>query len=776
MALTQFFDKLNKIPLYLFVVLVPLFFLPFSINVLDTPKLILASVLIPLSLVGWVGKVVGEGKLSIRGNKIFYFILTLILLSILFSSIFSVLGENSFFGYSPGDVSDNFLTFLLLLILTFLLINSFRTEIEIIQLLFYFLFGVALAGLFNLLQVYRIFILPFDIAKNSSFNTIGTPNSFAVLAAVFLPISLVLAFSSKIYSKIILGIISFVLFANVALVNFRVAWLVLMVGILVLFIFGFGREKKLKFSLSILLMLGLSFSIFFYFFPITLPGFPSLIPEVLLRFNSEFLILKGVFGQGIKDLIFGTGPGTFIFDYSKYRPSILNQTVFWGTRFIKGSSAFFDWFLTKGLLGGLSLLFLYLFIIYLSGRKYLLLPKEIKLYGEIGLALFAGMLGLILASLFYPFNFTLYFSFWFLLGVLFFFIDSKTTQLNFASSWQAILANGILILTIIFTLTINFSHAKRYFAEVKYVKGIQAFRAGDVERSINFLQEATKLNPSLDIFWRDLSQIFLAKTNSIAQNPNLSVPEKGRLINLAIVNGAEAVNKAVNILPTNVANWNVRGFFYRNLIGLEGAERLSLDSYQKAIELEPSSPFAWGEKGRVYILAAQDFRQKAKPDLAKQNLNLAEENLKTAIGLKSDYAPAHYLLAIVYDQLGKVDEAITKLEETKAITPTDTGVIFQLGMLYWRKDRLDEAQQQFEEVLNINHNYANARYLLGLVYDKKGEKEKAKAEFERVADLNPQNQEVKKILDNLNQGLPALEGITPSQPPIGEIPSEIQER
>jgi hypothetical protein len=64
--------------------------------------------------------------------------------------------------------------------------------------------------------------------------------------------------------------------------------------------------------------------------------------------------------------------------------------------------------------------------------------------------------------------------------------------------------------------------------------------------------------------------------------------------------------------------------------------------------------------------------------------------------------------------------------------------------------------------------------MLGLVYDKKGEKEKAKEWFEIVARANPQNQEIKKILENLEKGLPAMEGISFSQPLIQEAPTEIQ--
>ena len=114
------------------------------------------------------------------------------------------------------------------------------------------------------------------------------------------------------------------------------------------------------------------------------------------------------------------------------------------------------------------------------------------------------------------------------------------------------------------------------------------------------------------------------------------------------------------------------------------------------------------------------------------------------------------------------------MEQIKVILTQDIGISFQLGMLYWRKEKLEQAQSEFEKIITLNPDYSNARYMLGLVYDKKGEREKAIEQFEMVAKLNPHNQEVRKILENLKNGLPALEGIVSFQPPISETPPEIQ--
>jgi len=777
MTWTYFFNKLNKVPLYLLLFSIPIFFLPFTQNVLDFPKQILALILILLSLIGWLGEKIVKGKVELRGNRIFYLTLLSIFIFLLLSSIFSLCPEISFWGYSL-NVTDSFLTFFLFLILAFLLVNSFKTKAEFLLLMLPLLLSGAIAGIINIFQIYKVFLFPFDFTKFSSFNTIGTTNSLAIFAAVLLPLSLILTHKVKGLLKIILGVVSFILISNIILINFRTAWAVLIVGILVLFIFGFGNKKeKIKMNFAFLLAVGLIISIFFYFFPIPLSGFPVLPLEVSLNLNSEIHILKGAFSEGAKNIVLGTGPGTFVFDYSQYRSSLLNQTLFWGTRFLKGDAVFLDWVLTKGVLAGMSLLSLYSLIVY-SLFKGLRKDEDQEDFFEVKLGLAAGILGLIVASFFYPFNFALYFVFWFFVGGFFFFFSSKSIQFNLPAS-KVFVANAILMLVIILSLSLFFLQGQRYSAETKYLKAIETSQTGNFDEAISHIQEAINLNPSIDIYWRDLSQLYLAKTNLIAQDPNLSSEEREKLANLAIIDGAEAINQAINVMPMNVANWNVRGFFYRNLIGIEGAGDLALASYEKVIQLEPASPYAFGEKGRVYVLIAQDFTRKGQDKLCQKNLDLALNNLQTALELKPNYASVYYLLAVIYDQKGELEQAISKLEETKIIVPQDPGIAFQLGLLYWRKQESGGAQEEFERAINLDPDYSNARYMLGLVYDQKGEKDKAKQEFEIVTQLNPENKEIKKILENLGKGLPALEGITPSEPliqevPLQEVPSEIQ--
>src|SRR5207247_339091 len=103
--------------------------------------------------------------------------------------------------------------------------------------------------------------------------------------------------------------------------------------------------------------------------------------------------------------------------------------------------------------------------------------------------------------------------------------------------------------------------------------------------------------------------------------------------------------------------------------------------------------------------------QKGTSSQQDEALNKALDNLNKAIALKSDYAPAHYLIALVYDQQGKSEQAITKLEETVKIAPNDIGLAFQLGVIYYQKGQYDKARSHLERAKSLNPDYSNARYI-----------------------------------------------------------------
>jgi tetratricopeptide (TPR) repeat protein len=513
-------------------------------------------------------------------------------------------------------------------------------------------------------------------------------------------------------------------------------------------------------------------SLFFTMFRVSLPGAPSAPVEVSPSVQGEWQIAQQVLKQSP---VLGSGPGTFVFNYAKYHPESLNQTVFWGTRFSSGSSEVLGWLSTKGVLGFLAFVLLAASALFL-GVKTLLRSSQDTFSWMMGLGLLASFGALVAAFLLYPSNFVLSFVFWVLLGGLGVFIGERVKNVQVASqSFLALGSSFVFLLVLIFGLGLLFVGGQKYAAEVRYLAGVQKSQQGDLDGATRNVLSAASLNPAIDLYWRDLAQLYLSQVNRVSQDASLSQEEKQKQTQATIQNAVAATQRAVAASPANIANWNVQGFVYRSLIGVPGADALALGAYEKAKELEPASPFSWTELGRVYILQAQSLAsQKGKEAQKDEALLKALENLQKAIELKADYAPAHFLTAAVYEQQGKEDEAIAKLEETKKVAPNDTGLAFQLGTVYWQKKDLDKAQLELERAISLNPNYSNARYILGLVFDAKKEKAKALEQFNKIAELNPDNEEVKKIIANIEAGKAPLDGIQVSQPPVQEVPPEIQ--
>lgn len=746
----------SKIAIHCLVFLLPLFFLPFTTDPLDLNKQILLIFLVSVAFLFWLVKILNSKKVNFYFNfwgiPVFVFLFFYSL-----STIFSQWSHGSFWGW-PLNVSQGFLTLSYFVIFYFLITNIFRDKEDIFWLLFSLVTSGTLGVLFSFFQIWGKFLLPWGFAKFANFNTIGSLQSLSIFVSFLLPliISLIFVVKKKFISRI-LAISIVLLLIYLLVINFSTAWIVLMSGLCIILIFSIlNLNKKTGIYLVWISAFLLIFSLFFLVFKIPLINVRF---EILLSHKTEIDIAKNALS---KNFFLGTGPATFIFNYSKFKPVEINQTIFWNVKFANGASEILDKLITSGILGFFSLISIFI-IVFQSGFKYL--RKEQKDW-VLPLGIFSSLFASVFSQFLYPVNLTYLFFFWLLLGVSAVLFPKIKSWESKSPSLVAVVPG---VLAAFLLLGLCFVSFKYYLAEVHYTRGIEAWRQGQTEQAIHYIEKAIDLNSSLDTYWRDLAQLYLVKLNIILPKKDLSSEEIRDLVN----GMADFSKRATEISPKNVTNWSVRASLYQNLIGLVGgAEDWSLGNFQNAADLDPQNPYIFTEMGDIYLTKAEIFAQLGDKEQGTLNLALAKEKFQKAIELKSDYAPAHFQIAMIYTKEGKIEEAIEKLEITRSVAPFDTGLAFQLGLLYYNSDRLDLARAELERAVAIDEDYSNARYFLGLIYDQQGAKDKAIDQFEKIARFNPENQEVKMILDNLRKGLPALEGIQPSQPPVEEEPLE----
>ncbi len=776
-------DKVSKTSIYVLVFLLPILFLPWTANVLDFNKQALLIFLVFISVFAWMLKALISGRLSFNLSLV-HIPIALLFLVYIASNIFSLSRYGSFWGW-PQVTSESTLTILGLTLLYFLIVNIFKVK-EVFYLVVSLVASSFLVMLYGFLQVLGKFILPIGFTKATSFNTIGGVNSLAVFAAIIFPLIITFLVTAKDKKLRVFSIISALLAAALLLIiNFQIAWWIVIIGAALIIALASQKRDVFDSRWLILPMFFLAIALLFTFFKFQIPGAPDRSIDVYLTNKAS---LNVAFQSLKQNPLIGSGPGSFSYIFSKFKDIGFNQSIFWNLNFDWASSKALTLLATLGILGGLAFLALVLFLIY-HGIRFFFSKTVQELEGEefsviLGIGLFASFLTATVGFFLYHSNLSLDFVYFLLIACFVsLFSPFKKEIILKPSSLTTLGITFAFTLIFIFGLGIMILEGQRYVSAMSYLEGIKSWQEKSSAETLEQLQEKTNetlvnikkaidMSPKVDLYWREISQVYIQSINEITARTDLSQPETFQLVQGYISSAVNAVRWATDVNSNNVANWSVRGDIYQSLIGLVGGTKdWAVDAYKKASELEPTNPIFPTQAGISILVHVSQEDSEEKDKLLEE----AKEFFEKAIELKSDYAAAHFQLAIVYQLQGKEQEMIQQLEKTKSIAPNDVGLAFQLGMLYYQLEDFERAKVELERAVLLNNDYANALYFLGLIYDELGDKENAIVVFEKILSNNPNNGLVAAILKNLKAGKRALDGIVEQEPPIVPIEEEYPE-
>ncbi len=762
---------------YLLIAGALLFFGIGKVSNIELSKQIFLLVFILLGVGAWFLKGLSLGKFEVKLSLVHAFTLVFLILASV-STFLSRWRWGSFWG-APQEVKENLLTFLLLGIGFFFITQIFHKN-QMKNVIGVLAVTGLLVCVISTLQIFEKFIIPFSFTQSTGFSPVGSIQAWNIFMATLLPLVITAAFASeKGLAKLAFYLFGLLLTFGLILTNYWTGWLITLVSSATLLVLILWKSEERNLKSIIIPAFLFSLAVSFGFLNIQIPGIVETPTTVAPSLQSTFNIVRNMLDDSIKTWMVGWGPGTFKYGWSLHRDSSINQTIFWNTRFVRSGSEIIERIGTLGLAGGISFLLLVLSGFW-TGIKALIKEKKDWM---IPTALFGSYLALSISKFFTTHNTALDFLWWLLLAGLVISSDLKKRAItlepnskeNFIFSFS-----GIILLTS--TIFLFYLGGTRYIAEAKYQ---EAMTAGKIDEIINKMQEAVNLNPQQEQFWRDLSTLYLLKAQQIGQQ-DLSTEEKGTQISTLVSNAAVSGRRATDINSRNVANWEARAQTYQQILGSsKEAFDWAVKSYNEARRLEPNNPYLLVELGKVYLTQAT-----IKEDQSEELFTQAEEHIKKAFQLKPDYSPASYQMAITYIAQGKNEEAIQTLENLKLMAPyilgynpnQDAGLAFQLGVLYYNNEDLEKAEGELKRALKISPEYSNAKYFLGLVYSKQGKTQEALQELREVSDLNPDNQEVKKVISNIQEGKSPFEGLedqeeetTPELPeelPIEEKPEE----
>lgn len=767
-------DRGIKICLHLAILIIPLLFTPLTFEAFELSKQTTLYVLAVVVFLLWLVKIIIAKQVTLAKTLVTIPILAY-LVFYLVSALFSLDWFSSFFGFY-GRFNGGFVEIAALVILFFVALNNIKTLKALQEYLRTFVIGYLIVGVTSLLQILGVFIWPWNFTQAPSFNLVGgSLTMLAVFLAAGAGALTVLALrENKIWKGLcliaaILGVV--ILF----LLSIPVGWITLIAAMVMVFAIVVTRMPQLKEQKGVvwLPLVFLAVGVAFLLIP-TAGLFKLDLPtELSLGRPISWDLDKATIAR---HPLLGSGPETFFQDFASYRPVQFNDTILWSMRFDKAGTQFFHSLATVGVIGT-GLLVLIMVLTAWETIRQLIREKDEARWAML-LAPFSTWVALTVVNFFYFFNTTLAFLWWIFLAFTIAAVlnvkaaesPAKEKRWSFANSPQVALITSFIFLVVLIGGIVAFYFVgKMYWADMNYRSGQEKLAAGeDLDGALNDFVAAASLNKSRAVYHRGAAQTFMAQANreAVKESPDVNY------VSNAVRLGIDAARTAQAVEPNNVASWEFLASVYQNAgLYVRGADDWVIDSWNKAIELDPNNPIPVVMLGKAYVTKSDHVIQEAtqqlqqaqakgetdknttisqeKIDEANQLLDIAIGKFKQGIELKQNYFDAHLSLAQTYDKKGDHDNAIKEMQIALLLAPGNIDAAYETGRILYNDEKFAEAEKIFQQILENNDKYSNALYSLGLIYLQRSEKDKALEMFKKVRELNPNNKTVQDKIDEL---------------------------
>lgn len=555
-------------------------------------------------------------------------------------------------------------------------------------------------------------------------------------------------------------------YLSLVTLGFAVLWWLLLAGLVLLLLVGVSSLKEARLGwLSTLFAAFILIVIFIVF------GTPKMVQstvpaEAALSHHSSWLIVSKALVSNAKNILLGSGLGSFAIDFSRFRDVSFNtDQLAWSLRFSRPYSSALSVLAEGGLALGLIWLFLILFFVGHiltvwfkvrgTGDKEGADDDELsELLGAGGTARrprFSHLEVFLLAVPWFIVTLSAFFVFygpviwwlwWLLLGLvaagLALFNSSTTRRRELViedTPEHSLSFSFILIVVIAATCIIGVWGARLYLAEKRYSAALKAGGFASVDSE---LRAAVSLHENVDLYHAALAQNYLLQAISVSRQGKPDLQQVSALLGQAI----NEARRATALSPRSVAIWENLATMYENAAALVPEARdWAVKSLLEAKALEPSNPVLAWRLGNNYSLAG--------------NWPEAIKSYEQAITLKRDHIGAYIGLANAYEQTKEIDKAIAIYAGIAPVAQSDVEYLYNFGrLLYNRNSRgdRDNAEKVWLEVLKRNANHSNALYSLGLLYEWRGDRSQALEYYYKVKSLNPGNKDITTKINNLIGG------------------------
>jgi len=762
--ITSIFDKIIFTSLFMLFTGVPLFFVGLSFQGVIFEKQIYFYFWVLVALVSWVAKGAITGEMKIKRTPLDIPIIAMLVIYII-ATFLSVDRWHSFWGFF-GDPSRGLMMIISAVVVYYLIVSNANKQ-NFIWILGGLVGANLFISIFSILVLFGINIIPASLSTMVPLSLIGTVSGLKIFSGMMIPIIMILSFRMNESSNKVIKILSYVILVGIPL-NLLLISMVFDQTIAMIILFGIGffllyilshvvrPKENMTWIPMIVFVLGMI---------VLMSGKNNLVKvnvpiEVAPHVKVSWEIIKG----GMKEnLFFGSGPATYGYDFSKYKPQSFNNDMFYGIRFYQGAGLFFESFSTAGVFGAVGLLAIaVVFInitIYLISRD----KEKNKIYS---LGLLSASFILIISSFIFRVEGTIL-----LMGILIGSltistilaesgIDGKEIKLSLKASPRFALTLAFIFIIVSAGVATLFVYiGKAFVADIYAGSAVRETKVTE-DGSIKNLVKAINLNRKEGRYYSRVGQEYMVLANEEAMKGEgkTSTDKLGGYANRAVAYAKEGVVK----MPNDALSVSVLAQVYEGLsLHVSGTLESSSKSYEDLLLLEPHNPVAYLKIGQIKLVPAIAEKDEAKK---KASIKEAKDYFDKAVAEKNNFAEGHYYLAITQNALGEKEAVIQSMTKAVNSDPTNVTYLFNLGRAYQEmgsKDDLEKAKAVFEHVLTINPKEINTVFALGTLYEGDGEKEKAIAKYNEVIGLlgkisggnDDTASKLNKMIENVKNGI-----------------------
>jgi len=466
--------------------------------------------------------------------------------------------------------------------------------------------------------------------------------------------------------------------------------------------------------------------------------------------------------QSLKhNFLIGSGPATYAYDFSLYKPQAFNDSMFYNLRFSQASGLFFEAISTIGGLGTIALLILVLS--YLSVSFYLISreKEKNKLYS---LGIFsAAMIAFVAVATTKLEGSVLFLAV--ILGIVALsaiLLESEAAPRYLALSLKASPKFALALAFIFMLISAGVAFLFVFLGKI-YVADVYAGRAAQEssqkqEDAIVKMGKAIGLNGRESFYYTKAGVYYMMLANKEALKPEAdrSVDNIRQYINYSVSAAAAGVNMNKNSVETIEALAQV----YENSgMYVTDSLKLAQESYEKALTLEPHNPNYFLKLGQIKIA---DGATKKDEGERKALFGEAKDFFQKSVTEKNNFAPGYYQLSLIQDALGEAEGAIESATKAAQLDSKNADYLLSLANMYRlraKNDDLKIAEELFKMVIKADDKNINAHFYLGLAYEKDKNKNDAKAEYQKVISLLSGDNtaetkgQLQKMISNLDRGI-----------------------